>query len=67
MRKFAACERDQGFLLPPERRNRIPADDVAHVVIEAVKGYRILVSLRERGPLDYARRSEPDPDGPAPA
>ena len=31
------CGRDQAFLLPPDLRDWIPEDDLAHVVIEAVE------------------------------
>ena len=37
MSKFVDYERDQGFLLPPDLRDWIPADDLAHLVIEAVE------------------------------
>ena len=37
MSKFVDCERDQGFLLPPDLRDWIPEDDLAHFVIEAVE------------------------------
>ena len=36
MSKFVDCERDQAFLLPPDLRDWIPADDLVHFVIEAV-------------------------------
>lgn len=36
MSKFVDCERDQSFLLPPDLRDWIPSDDLAHFVIEAV-------------------------------
>jgi transposase len=37
MSNFVDCERDQAFLLPPDLRDWIPADDLAHFVIEAVE------------------------------
>ena len=37
MSKFVDYERDQAFLLPPDLRDWIPADDLAHFVIEAVE------------------------------
>ena len=37
MSKFVDCERDQVFLLPPDLRDWIPEDDLAHFVIEAVE------------------------------
>ena len=36
MSKFVDCERDQPFLLPPDLRDWIPDDDLAHFVIAAV-------------------------------
>lgn len=36
MSNFVDCERDQAFLLPPDLRDWIPEDDLAHFVIEAV-------------------------------
>ncbi len=38
MVNFVDCERDQPFLLPPDLRDWIPEDDLAHFVIEAVEG-----------------------------
>jgi transposase len=37
MSKFVDCERDQAFLLPPDLRDWIPEDDLAHFVLEAVE------------------------------
>ncbi len=37
MSKFIDCERDQAYLLPPDLRDWIPEDDLAHFVIEAVE------------------------------
>jgi transposase len=37
MSNFVECEREQGFLLPPDLRDWIPEDDLAHFVIEAVE------------------------------
>lgn len=37
MGRFVDCERDQPFLLPPDLRDWIPDDDLAHFVIEAVE------------------------------
>ncbi len=37
MVKFVDCERDQAFLLPPDLRDWIPEDDLAHFVIAAVE------------------------------
>ena len=37
MRKFVEGARDQAFLLPPDLRDWVPEDDLAHFVIEAVE------------------------------
>ena len=37
MSKFVDCDREQAFLLPPDLRDWIPAEDLAHFVIEAVE------------------------------
>ena len=37
MSNFVDCARDQAFLLPPDLRDWIPEDDLAHFVIEAVE------------------------------
>lgn len=37
MSRFVDCARDQAFLLPPDLRDWIPEDDLAHFVIEAVE------------------------------
>ena len=37
MSKFVDCDREQAFLLPPDLRDWIPSDDLAHFVIEAVE------------------------------
>ena len=37
MSKFVDCERGQAFLLPPDLRDWIPEDDLAHFVIAAVE------------------------------
>ena len=37
MSRFVDCGRDQAFLLPPDLRDWIPEDDLAHFVIEAVE------------------------------
>jgi transposase len=37
MRKFVEFDRDQAFLLPPDLRDWIPDDDLAHFVIAAVE------------------------------
>ena len=37
MAKVVPCDRDQPYLLPPDMRDWIPEDDLAHFVIEAVE------------------------------
>ena len=37
MSNFVDCDRYQAFLLPPDLRDWIPSDDLAHFVIEAVE------------------------------
>ena len=37
MSNFVDFDRDQAFLLPPDLRDWIPEDDLAHFVIEAVE------------------------------
>ena len=37
MSHFVDCDREQAFLLPPDLRDWIPADDLGHFVIEAVE------------------------------
>ncbi len=34
--KFVDRARDQAFLLPPDLRNRIPEDDLAHIICEFI-------------------------------
>ena len=36
MTEFIPFSRDQAFLLPPDAKDWLPADDVAHVVVAAV-------------------------------
>lgn len=50
MSEFVDCERDQAFLLPPDLRDWIPEDDLAHFVIEAVERVGIgAFKVNERG------------------
>jgi transposase len=50
MSKFVDCARDQAFLLPPDLRDWVPEDDLAHFVIEAVEGVAIgAFEVNERG------------------
>ncbi|MDW8397540.1 MAG: IS5/IS1182 family transposase, partial [Acetobacteraceae bacterium] len=37
MAQFVPFSRDRAFLLPPDAKDRLPADDVAHVVVAAVQ------------------------------
>ena len=37
MSNFVECDREQAFLLPPDLRDWLPADDLGHFVIEAVE------------------------------
>ena len=37
MSNFVDCDREQAFLLPPDLRDWVPSDDLAHFVIEAVE------------------------------
>ena len=37
MSTFDECDREQAFLLPPDLRDWLPADDLGHFVIEAVQ------------------------------
>ena len=50
MAKFVEADRDQPYLLPPDLRDWIPADDLVHFVVEAVE--RVSMSafeVNERG------------------
>ena len=50
MSNFVDCEREQGFLLPPDLRDWIPEDDLAHFVIEAVERVAIgAFKVNDRG------------------
>ena len=56
MSNFVDCDRDQAFLLPPDLRDWIPADDLAHFVIEAVERVDLgafKVSHRGTGSAQY--------------
>ena len=51
MSNFVDCEREQPFLLPPDLRDWIPEDDLAHFVIEAVERGAIgAFKVNDRGP-----------------
>jgi transposase len=50
MSKFVECAREQAFLLPPDLRDWVPEDDLAHFVIEAVERVAIgAFEVNERG------------------
>lgn len=50
MSNFVDCEREQAFLLPPDLRDWIPEDDLAHFVIEAVERVAIgAFKINDRG------------------
>jgi transposase len=50
MSNFVDCGRDQAFLLPPDLRDWIPEDDLAHFVIEAVERVAIgAFKINDRG------------------
>jgi transposase len=59
MSKFVDCARDQAFLLPPDLRDWVPEDDLAHFVIEAVERVGIDVfeaNARGTGSAQYHPR-----------
>jgi len=50
MSNFVDCDRAQAFLLPPDLRDWIPEDDLAHFVIEAVERVEMSVfKVNHRG------------------
>ena len=50
MSKFVDCDRGQAFLLPPDLRDWIPEDDLAHFVIAAVERVDLAVfKVNHRG------------------
>ncbi|MDH3769285.1 MAG: transposase [Gammaproteobacteria bacterium] len=56
MSKFVQADRDQPFLLPPDLRDWLPADDLAHFVLEAVERVpidRFKVNVRGTGCAQY--------------
>ena len=56
MSKFVQADRDQPFLLPPDLRDWLPADDLAHFVLEAVERVpidRFKVNVRGTGCSQY--------------
>ena len=59
MAKFVPCNRDQPYLLPPDMRDWIPEDDLAHFVIEAVELVDVSqfrVNVRGTGSAQYEPR-----------
>ena len=59
MGKFVGSNRDQRFLLPPDLRDWIPEDDLAHFVLEAVERVgmgRFKVNERGTGDAQYHPR-----------
>jgi len=59
MSKFVDCDRGQAFLLPPDLRDWIPEDDLAHFVIEAVERVEMCafkVNHRGTGSAQYHPR-----------
>jgi len=56
MSKFVQADRDQPFLLPPDLRDWLPEDDLAHFVLEAVERVplrRFKVNDRGTGSAQY--------------
>ena len=59
MSNFVDCDREQAFLLPPDLRDWIPADDLGHFVIEAVERVDLgafKVNHRDTGSAQYHPR-----------
>ena len=59
MSRFVDCGRDQALLLPPDLRDWIPEDDLAHFVIEAVERVEMgafKVNRRGSGSAQYHPR-----------
>ncbi len=59
MSKFVGSNREQRFLLPPDLRDWIPEDDLAHFVLEAVERVgmeRFKVNERGSGDAQYHPR-----------
>jgi hypothetical protein len=57
MAMFVPFSRDQSFLLPPDLKDWLPADVLAHVVVAAVDRVGLDASRSARGQV--ARRSIP--------
>lgn len=59
MTKFIPAHRDQPFLLPPDLRDWVPSDDLAHFVVEAVERVPMesfVVNERGTGSAQYPPR-----------
>ena len=59
MSNFIDCDRNQRFLLPPDLRDWVPSDDLAHFVIEAVERVEMIafkVNRRGTGSAQYHPR-----------
>lgn len=59
MTKFIPAHRDQPFLLPPDLRDWVPADDLAHFVVDAVERVPMesfVVNERGTGSAQYPPR-----------
>ena len=59
MARFKAFDRSQGFLLPPDLREWVPSDDLAHFVVAAVERVDIgsfKVNWRGTGKAQYHPR-----------
>ena len=59
MPKFINAHRDQPFLLPPDMRDWVPEDDLAHFVVEAVERLPMesfVVNERGTGSAQYSPR-----------
>ena len=41
MTTYAPFDRDQAFLLPPELKDWLPEDDIAHFIVAAVQRVRL--------------------------
>jgi hypothetical protein len=55
MSNLVDCARDEAFLLPPDLRDWVPEDDLAHFVIEAVE--RVAIEAFKINIAAQARRS----------
>ena len=65
MSRFVDCGRDQAFLLPPDLREWIPEDDLAHFVIEAVERVDMGAFKVNRRGSGSGAESPPDDAGAA--